>query len=99
MAFYRWGRLDLMRKIENTARQEQLVSLPQTKSKKPEIAAPQAVCDVVCVGPPELITLASCHYCLFSSLILALRSSSVISSQRLLRSGIRSHSSVPALGP
>ena len=24
-----------------------LVSLPQTKTKKPEIAAPQAVCDVV----------------------------------------------------
>jgi hypothetical protein len=26
----------------------------QTKSKKPEIAAPQAVCDVVAVAPPNL---------------------------------------------
>jgi hypothetical protein len=33
---------------------EQLVSLSQTKSKKPEIAAPQAVCDVVAVAPPNI---------------------------------------------
>ena len=32
---------------------QQLESLPQTKSKKPEISAPQAVCDVVMVGPPD----------------------------------------------
>lgn len=78
---------------------EWLVSLAQTKSKKLEIAAPQERCEAVYTGPPRLITLAECHYYLFSSLILALRSSSVISSQRLLRSGIRSQSSVPALGP
>jgi len=30
-----------------------LVSLPQTKSKKPEISAPQAVCDEVSAGPPS----------------------------------------------
>jgi hypothetical protein len=32
--------------------QWQLVSLPQTKTPKPEIAAPQAVCDVVIAAPP-----------------------------------------------
>ena len=31
-----------------------LVSLPQTKSKKPEISAPQAVCDVISAAPPKL---------------------------------------------
>ena len=31
-----------------------LESLPQTKSKKPEISAPQAVCDVVIAAPPKL---------------------------------------------
>jgi hypothetical protein len=27
-------------------------SLPQTKTQKPEISAPQAVCDVVTAAPP-----------------------------------------------
>ena len=31
-----------------------LVSLPQTKSKKPEIAAPQVVCDGLSAAPPKL---------------------------------------------
>ena len=31
-----------------------LVSLPQTKTLKPEIAAPQAVCDDVSAAPPKL---------------------------------------------
>jgi hypothetical protein len=30
------------------------VSLPQTKSKKPEISAPQAVCDVAHAAPPKI---------------------------------------------
>ena len=42
-----------MRKIGKTARPGWLASLPQTKSKKPEIAAPQVVCDVVWVAPPS----------------------------------------------
>jgi hypothetical protein len=32
------------------------VSLPQTKTQKPEIAAPQAVCDVVKAAPPRINT-------------------------------------------
>jgi len=32
---------------------EQLVSLSQTKSKKPEIAAPQAVCDELALAPQK----------------------------------------------
>jgi hypothetical protein len=31
-----------------------LVSLSQTKRKKPEIAAPQAVCDVVIAAPQKI---------------------------------------------
>ena len=31
-----------------------LASLPQTKTPKPEISAPQAVCDVVIAAPPKL---------------------------------------------
>ncbi len=41
-----------MRKIGKTARPGWLVSLPQTQSKKPEISAAQAVCDVVSTAPP-----------------------------------------------
>ena len=41
-----------MRKIEKTARPGWFVSLLQTKNRKPEISAPQAVCDVVMAAPP-----------------------------------------------
>jgi len=43
-----------MRKVGKTARPGWFVSLPQTKSKKPVISAPQAVCDVVYAAPPKL---------------------------------------------
>ena len=43
-----------MRKIGKTARPGWFVSLPQTKSIKPDISAPQAVCDVVIAAPPKL---------------------------------------------
>jgi putative addiction module killer protein len=54
-----------MRKIGKTARPGWFVSLLQTKNRKPEIAAPQAVCDVVAVAPPNIQAKLSTFGCFF----------------------------------
>jgi hypothetical protein len=54
-----------MRKIGKTARPRWFVSLPQAKSKKPEISASQAVCDVVSTAPPSRSSKLSTFGCFF----------------------------------
>lgn len=44
-----------------TGQSSGLESLPQAKSKKPEIAALQAVCDVVIAAPPKLMFTTLYH--------------------------------------